>query len=54
VLDPPPRNRPGDGEYAGWLTAIYDRWTAQGRPVQIRTFDSILSPSQECGNWRMH
>ena len=40
---PPPRNRPGDREYAGWLTAIYDRWTAQGRPVQIRTFDSILS-----------
>lgn len=38
---PPPGNRPG--EYAGWLIAIYDRWIAQGRPVQIRTFDSILS-----------
>jgi uncharacterized protein len=40
---PPTRNRPGDSEYADWLTAIYDRWTAQGRPVQIRTFDSVLS-----------
>ena len=40
---PPPRNRPGDHEYADWLIAIYDRWTAQGRPVQIRSFDSILS-----------
>jgi uncharacterized protein len=40
---PPPRNRPSDREYANWLIAIYDRWIAQGRPVQIRTFDSILS-----------
>jgi uncharacterized protein len=40
---PPARNAPHDTEYADWLIAIYDRWTAQGRPVQIRTFDSILS-----------
>jgi uncharacterized protein len=40
---PPLRNRPGDSEYADWLIAIYDRWAAQGRPVQIRTFDSVLS-----------
>src|SRR6266567_6314318 len=40
---PPARNRPGDSEYADWLIAIYDRWAAQGRPVQIRTFDSVLS-----------
>jgi uncharacterized protein len=40
---PPARNGPHGAEYADWLIAIYDRWTAQGRPVQIRTFDSILS-----------
>jgi uncharacterized protein len=40
---PPARNGPHGTEYADWLIAIYDRWTAQGRPVQIRTFDSILS-----------
>ena len=40
---PPARNEPGSSEYADWLIAIYDRWTAQGRPVQIRTFDSVLS-----------
>jgi uncharacterized protein len=40
---PPPRNRHGAREYADWLIAIYDRWIAQGRPVQIRTFDSVLS-----------
>jgi uncharacterized protein len=41
--DRPARNAPGGTEYADWLIAIYDRWTAQGRPVQIRTFDSVLS-----------
>ena len=40
---PPARTLPGRTEYADWLIAIYDRWAAQGRPVQIRTFDSILS-----------
>jgi uncharacterized protein len=40
---PPPRLQPGGSEYADWLIAIYDRWAAQGRPVQIRTFDSVLS-----------
>ena len=41
--DPPTRNAAGGAEYADWLIAIYDRWAAQGRPVQIRTFDSVLS-----------
>ena len=41
--DPPPRNAAGGAEYADWLIAIYDRWAAQDRPVQIRTFDSVLS-----------
>jgi uncharacterized protein len=40
---PPARNASDGTEYADWLIAIYDRWAAQGRPVQIRTFDSILS-----------
>ena len=42
--DHPPVRRPGaDHEYADWLTAIYDRWLADGRPAEIRTFDSIIS-----------
>ena len=41
--EPPTRNAPGGTDYADWLIAIYDRWTTQGRPVQIRTFDSVLS-----------
>jgi uncharacterized protein len=42
--DHPPARKPGaDHEYADWLTAIYDRWLADGRPVDIRTFDSITS-----------
>jgi uncharacterized protein len=40
----PPARRPGaEAEYADWLTAIFDRWLADGRPVQIRTFDSVIS-----------
>jgi len=38
---PPLRRRSGDTAYADWLIAIHDRWTAQGRPVPIRLFDSI-------------
>jgi uncharacterized protein len=41
--NPPPTLAPGGTEYADWLIAIYDRWIAQGRPLQIRTFDSVLS-----------
>jgi uncharacterized protein len=42
--DAPPVRAPGSAtEYADWLIAIYDRWLATGRPVRIRTFDSILS-----------
>ena len=29
--------------YADWLIAIFDRWLADGRPVGVRTFDSIIS-----------
>lgn len=41
--DPPARSAPGGTGYADWLIAIYDRWAAQGRPMRIRTFDSVLS-----------
>jgi uncharacterized protein len=42
--DHPPIRTEGTGsEYADWLIAIFDRWLAKGRPVRIRTFDSIIS-----------
>jgi uncharacterized protein len=40
---PPARQPAADSEYADWLIAIFDRWLADGRPVQVRTFDSIMS-----------
>jgi uncharacterized protein len=42
--DEPPVGRQGTGTaYADWLIAIFDRWLAGGRPVEVRTFDSIIS-----------
>ena len=43
--DDPPPNRTGetDERYADWLIAVFDRWLASGRPVEIRTFDSVIS-----------
>ncbi|WP_239108182.1 FxsB family cyclophane-forming radical SAM/SPASM peptide maturase [Microbispora siamensis] len=40
--DSPPL-RPGGRRtaYADWLTAVHDRWRADGRPVPVRMFDSI-------------
>ena len=40
---PPFRTRATKAEYADWLAIIFDRWLAEGRPIQIRTFDSIIS-----------
>ena len=40
---PPTRKRGAEHEYADWLTAIYDQWIADGRPAEIRTFDSIIA-----------
>lgn len=42
-IHPPARSPGEDHEYADWLTTIYDRWIADGRPVEVRTFDSIIS-----------
>lgn len=43
--DEPPL-RPADDTdgtaYARWLLAVHDRWTADGRPMDVRIFDSIL------------
>ena len=38
----PERPREGAGEYARWLGAIFDAWDADGRPMPIRTFESLL------------
>jgi uncharacterized protein len=40
--DPPPRTARSNTEYADWLIAIFDRWQADGYPVRIRTFESII------------
>jgi uncharacterized protein len=31
--------------YADWLIAVFDRWLAGGRPMGVRTFDSIIQTS---------
>ncbi|KUO15681.1 FxsB family cyclophane-forming radical SAM/SPASM peptide maturase [Streptomyces dysideae] len=41
--DPPPRPEGVDTAYADWLMAVYDRWDAQGRPMPVRMFDSVIS-----------
>lgn len=41
--DNPPRGLPRvHAPYAAWLGRIHDRWVADGRPVPIRFFDSLL------------
>ncbi|MGH6657990.1 MAG: FxsB family cyclophane-forming radical SAM/SPASM peptide maturase, partial [Actinocrinis sp.] len=30
-------------EYAAWLGRVYDLWNAAGRPVPVRTFDSVIA-----------
>lgn len=42
--DHPPAPALGvDAPYADWLITIFDRWLADGRPTEIRTFESVLS-----------
>ncbi|MEW1771991.1 radical SAM/SPASM protein FxsB, inactivated metallohydrolase extension form [Streptomyces sp. NPDC086777] len=42
--DSPPPNPAGTPTpYADWLLAVFDRWEQQGRPMPVRTFDSVLS-----------
>jgi len=40
---PPYRPPGGDAAYADWLLAVFRRWRADGRPVPIRLFDSVIS-----------
>ncbi|WP_371580529.1 radical SAM/SPASM protein FxsB, inactivated metallohydrolase extension form [Streptomyces sp. NBC_01314] len=42
---PPPGHGPGAPAtpYADWLLKVFDRWEEQGRPMPVRTFDSVLS-----------
>lgn len=40
---PPVRASAAGNDYASWLIAIFDRWQADGYPVRIRTFDSIIA-----------
>lgn len=41
--NPPPGTDRTSAEYADWLIPIFDRWLADGCPVSIRTFDSIIA-----------
>lgn len=41
---PPPTGSTGSPTpYADWLLRVFDRWLEQGRPMEVRTFDSVLS-----------
>lgn len=41
--EPPLRPDGAATPYADWLMAVYDRWDAQGRPMPVRLFDSVIS-----------
>jgi uncharacterized protein len=43
--EPPPR--PSGTAYADWLITIFDRWHADGRPVPVRLFESIINTTHE-------
>ncbi len=40
---PPPNPAQAATPYADWLLAVFDRWEQQGRPMPVRTFESVLS-----------
>jgi uncharacterized protein len=40
--EPPLRPDGAETPYADWLGAVFERWDAQGRPVPVRFFDSVL------------
>ncbi|MFE9424527.1 FxsB family cyclophane-forming radical SAM/SPASM peptide maturase [Kitasatospora sp. NPDC006697] len=39
--DAPPPQPNGDTSYADWLLTIHQRWLELGRPVPVRSFDSV-------------
>jgi uncharacterized protein len=38
---PPWRPAGDETPYAAWLTAVHDHWSAAGRPIRIRLFESL-------------
>ncbi|GIH23814.1 hypothetical protein Aph01nite_21240 [Acrocarpospora phusangensis] len=46
--EPPPR--PSATAYADWLITIFDRWQADGRPVPVRLFESVINTVQGRGS----
>ncbi|WP_330179447.1 FxsB family radical SAM/SPASM domain protein [Nocardia sp. NBC_01503] len=39
----PDNPKQGGGEYGRWLIAVFDAWNADGRPVPLRTFESVVA-----------
>ncbi|MFI7633923.1 FxsB family cyclophane-forming radical SAM/SPASM peptide maturase [Nonomuraea sp. NPDC049400] len=37
-----PPERPSPTAYADWLIAVFERWNADGRPMSVRLFESII------------
>jgi len=48
---PPYRPAGSAHPYADWLLRVYRRWVADGRPVPIRLFDSVLSAAAGGPSW---
>jgi uncharacterized protein len=48
---PPYRPAGRPHPYADWLLAVYQCWVADGRPVPIRLFDSVLSAARGGPSW---
>jgi uncharacterized protein len=48
--EPPYRAMGAPSQYGDWLIAIFDRWLSDGRPMGIRTFESVLSTLSGGGN----
>lgn len=46
---PPPRPH-GETDYADWLIAVHQKWTADGMPMRIRMFESISRLSRGRGS----
>lgn len=49
--NPPHRPAGRAHPYADWLLRVYRRWTAEGRPVPIRLFDSVVSAAAGGPSW---
>ena len=43
---PPPRPGGAATPYAAWLARIHERWSADGRPMRVRMFESLESTAE--------